>query len=222
MIDFPVGRGHARGYLAVPEGGDVPGVLVLHAWWGLNPFFKKFCDRLADNGFVALAPDLHHGKVASTIDEAMKLRSKLRRGVVEKQLNGAVNYLRKTVATNEGRIGVVGFSIGANFGLRLATLRSKDVTAVVAFYGGRIENYKKARVAFLGHFAEKDEWEPLDEVQKLEKSIRSAGSETTFYVYPNAKHWFFEENRPSQYDARAAGLAWRRTVRFLHTHLNGQ
>lgn len=219
MIDFPVGRGHASGYLAVPEGGDVPGVLALHAWWGLNHFFKRFCDRLAETGFVVLAPDLYHGKVVSTISGAKRLSSKLRRAVVERELSAAINYLRTTVATNEGKIGVVGFSMGANFGLWLATLRPKDVAAMVAFYGTRNGNYKRAKAAFLGHFAEIDEWEPLDEVQKLEKAIRSAGREVAFHVYPGTKHWFFEEDRLSQYDARAARLAWQRTVRFLHSHL---
>ena len=220
MIDFPAGRGHARGYLAVPEGGDVPGVLVLHAWWGLNSFFRKLCDRLAETGFVVLAPDLYHGKVASTINEAKRLRSKLKRAVVERELIGATNYLRTTVATNERRIGVVGFSLGANFGLRLATLRPEDVGAVVVFYGTRSENYRIAKAAFLGHFAEKDEWEPLERVRKLEKAIGSAGREITFHVYPNTKHWFFEKNRLNAYNARAAELAWQRTVRFLHAHLD--
>jgi carboxymethylenebutenolidase len=220
MIDFPAGHGHGSGYLVVPEGGDVPGVLVIHAWWGLNRFFRRFCDRLAENGFVVLAPDLYHGTVVSTVSGADRLSSELKRTLVERELNGAVNYLRTTFATNEGKIGVVGFSMGANFGLWLATTRPNDVAAVVAFYGTRDENYKRARAAFLGHFAEKDEWEPLDSVKRLEELIRSAGREVTFRIYPKTKHWFFEENRPSAYDAKAARLAWRRTLRFLHSHLD--
>jgi carboxymethylenebutenolidase len=220
MIDFPAGRGHARGYLAVSEGGDVPGVLVLHAWWGLNSFFREFCDRLAETGFVVLAPDLYQGRVTSTITGAKRLRSKLKRAVVERELIGATNYLRTAVATNEGRIGVVGFSLGANFALRLAALRPEDVGAVVVFYGSRNENYLVAKAAFLGHFAEKDEWEPLDQVRKLERAIGSAGREVTFHIYPNTGHWFFEKNQAKAYDRTAAELAWQRTVRFLHAHLD--
>ena len=63
----------ARGYLALPEHGDGPGVLVLHAWWGLNDTIKAFCTRLAEAGFVAFAPDLYHGKVADTIADAETL-----------------------------------------------------------------------------------------------------------------------------------------------------
>ena len=220
MIDFTAGRGHAPGYLVVPEGGDVPGVLVLHSWWGLNSFFRKLCDRLADTGFVALAPDLYHGRVTSTIGGAKRLRSKLKRTVVERELIGATNYLRTSVATNEGKIGVVGFSLGANLALRLATLRPEDVGAVVLFCGIRNENYRAAKAAVLGHFAEKDEWQPLDQVRKLEKAIESARKDVTFHIYPNTGHWFFEKNLLRPYDRTAAKLAWRRTVRFLRTHLD--
>lgn len=220
MITFQAGRGKAEGYLAVPEGGDVPGVLVLHAWWGLTQFFKQFCDRLAEKGFAVLAPDLYHGKASSTIPGAKRLRSKLRRAVVQKELNGAVDYLRTSVATNEGKIGVVGFSLGANLGLWLSELRSEDVAAVVAFYGTRNGNYKKTKAAFLGHFADHDEWEPLDNVRKMERKISSSGRKVTFHIYPETRHWFFEADRPSAYDPDAAEKAWRRTVSFLHNHLD--
>jgi len=206
--------------LVVPEGGGVPAVLVLHAWWGLNSFFKKFCERLAESGFVVLAPDLYHGEVTSTIIGAKRLRSTQRKPAVERELVGGVDYLRQAVATNEGRIGVLGFSMGANLALWLSTLRPKDVAAVVAFYGTRKENYGGAKAAFLGHFAEYDEYEPLGEVEELEKAIKSAGCRVTFHVYSKAQHWFFEENRPSTYDRRAAKLAWRRTVSFLHNYLD--
>jgi len=195
-------------------------VLVLHAWWGLNRFFKQFCDRLAENGFVALAPDLYHGKVSSTISGAKHLRTTLRQTVVERELNGAVDYLRKSVATNDSAIGVVGFSLGASFGLGVAASRPNDVAAVVVFYGTRDGSYREAKAAFLGHFAENDEWEPLKDVQKLEREIKSTGHDATFHVYPKTKHWFFEVDRPDAYDASAAEVAWERTLSFLHTHLD--
>jgi carboxymethylenebutenolidase len=118
-IEFQVGRSEFKGYLAVPEGGDVPGVLVIHAWWGLNTFFRGVSDRLASEGFVALAPDLYNGKTASTIDEAKRLRSKAKSLVVQKELNGAIDLLSSLFAVSGERIGVLGFSLGAYWGMGL-------------------------------------------------------------------------------------------------------
>src|ERR1051325_2460848 len=74
-ITFDVDGKPVNGYLATPSEPNAPGVIVLHAWWGLNPFFKSLCDRLAAEGFVAFAPDLNEGKIAQTIDEAKQIMS---------------------------------------------------------------------------------------------------------------------------------------------------
>jgi carboxymethylenebutenolidase len=220
MIEFSAGRRRARAYLAVPDGGDVPGIMVLHAWWGLNPFAKRVCNRLADAGFVGFAPDLYSGKTASTINEAKRLRSKMDNAIVRKQLNGAVDRLRDIFATSGDKIGVIGFSLGAYWALWLANERPHEVKAVVPFYGTRKGVYKHARAAFQGHFAQNDEWEPIESVRQLEKQLRSDGREVKFYTYRGTKHWFFEENRTAAYDAKAAQLAWKRTLSFLRRELN--
>jgi carboxymethylenebutenolidase len=138
---------------------------------------------------------------------------------VERELIGAVDYMRTSVATNEGKIGVVGFSLGANLGLWLSESRPEDVAAVVIFYGTRRGSFKKTKAAFQGHFADHDEWEPLKDVQKMEGEIKSARREITSYLYPGTRHWFFEADRRTAYDSDAAEKAWRRTVRFLHAQL---
>ena len=217
-----MGRAKADAYLSVPEGGDVPGVLVIPAWWGLNDFFRSLCDRLARSGFVALAPDIYHGKLARTIPEAKRLRSALKGPKLGKELVGAAEYLRNTFAETGDRIGVVGFSLGAYWGMWLAMAKPKEVAAVVAFYGGRKGDFRKSQAAFLGHFAEEDEWMPARSVREVEKQIRSAKREVEFHVYPGTRHWFFEENREDAYDAKAAKLAWKRTEQFLHAHLDSQ
>jgi len=220
MIEIKVDRTSSKAYLAVPEGGDVPGVLVIHAWWGLNDVFKGVCERLADAGFVALAPDLYNGRTASTITEAKHLRSKLKRTKVTKVLTHSVDYLLSLLAATGDRIGVVGFSLGAYWALWLAESKANEIAAVVPFYGTRSGNYRKAQAAFLGHFAESDQWEPLVSVRRLEERLGSAKKKVTFYVYPGTKHWFFEENQFEAYDKAAAKLAWDRTVEFLHRHLD--
>src|SRR5947209_19770553 len=113
--------------------------------------------------------------------------------------------------------------MGAFWGLWLAQELPADVAAVVLFYGTGDGNYSQIRAAFLGHFAETDEFEDPAVVQDLEKVLRTtSGKDVTFNIYPGTKHWFFEKDRPDAYDASAAELAWQRTIRFLKTQLSGR
>lgn len=219
MMKFEAGGKSDDAYLTIPSDGKGRGVLVLHAWWGLTGFFMSLCDRLANAGFVALAPDLYHGKTASTVDRAEQLGSKLKNNSVARELSGAVARLRSNSAVVGERIGVVGFSMGGYYALGLARQRPNDIAAVVVFYGSRTLDYRRTKAAFLGHFAEDDKWEPSAKVHKLEEKIRGAGREVNFHTYPGTKHWFFEEDRSDAYDASASQLAWQRTVDFLRSRL---
>lgn len=207
------------GYLATPDHANGCGVIVLHAWWGLNAFCRGLCDRLADEGLVALAPDLYHGRTASTVTRAEQLSSGLRSSVVSRELSEAVTYLQSRSAILARRIGVIGFSMGGYYAFGLARQRPDDIAAVVIFYGTRTLDYRKTKAAFLGHFAENDRWAPPEKVRKLEEKIRAAGKKVNFYTYPRTKHWFFEEDRPDAYDANASRIAWDRTVKFLKNKL---
>jgi carboxymethylenebutenolidase len=208
-----------EGYLAVPKNGKGPGVLVLHAWWGLNPFFRGLCERLAAEGLVAFAPDLYHGQVAVTVEEATRLRDSLKDEQAQADLYAAIDYLRELEGVSEGGLGAIGFSLGSNFALGVSGERPQDIRAVVAFYGTGGGDFASAKAAYLGHFGETDEWEPLEGVQWLEGELHKAGRQATFYMYPGTGHWFFEEDRPEAYNAQAAGLAWERTLRFLKVTL---
>ena len=212
-----------RAWLAMPESEAGPGVLALHAWWGLTPVFTEVCDRLAAEGFVALAPGLYpDGATTDSIAEAEKLVEAHDREpeVAEGIVLASEYHLRQLPAVTSDRIGVVGFSMGAWWALRLSQLRPDDVGAVVAFYGTGGGDFGAARAAYQGHFAEQDDFEPLEDIRALEDSIRTAGREVEFHTYPNTGHWFFEANRPDAYAAAAADLAWERTVSFLKTHLS--
>lgn len=221
MQEFSAGATTATGYLAVPERGSGPGVLVLHAWWGLTGVFTDVCDRLAAAGFVAFAPDLYGGQTATTIDAAERLMEQSDFGLQRTIVVAAATYLRAHPAVTGPAIGTIGFSMGANWALQLSTLQPGDVAAVVLFYGIDPIDLAASRAAYLGHFAEQDDYEPLQSVRALEEQIRSAGREVTFYVYPATGHWFFEANRPNAYDAASASLAWQRTIAFLEQHLGG-
>jgi carboxymethylenebutenolidase len=218
MIEFPIKGGTATGYLALPERGAGPAVLVLHAWWGLKPFFKELCDRLAGEGFVALAPDLYGGQTAATIEEAEQLISTLNPQATRAKVTGATAYLRRHPAVQGDGIGVIGFSMGGAWALLLSTLAPDDISAAVIFYGSGDGDFTVARAAYLAHYAENDEWEPIEDVRQVETNLRAAGREVTLHTYPGTQHWFFEADRP-EYRPEAAELAWRRTLDFLREHL---
>jgi carboxymethylenebutenolidase len=203
------------GYLAVPPTGKGPGVLVLHAWWGLNDTIKAFCTRLAESGFVAFAPDLYHGKVTDTIAGAESLSNTLDSNQAMADIADATRFLDERAGQDGRGLAVIGFSLGANFALDLAAADPEHVRSVVLFYGTGDGDYSSSRAAYLGHFAENDEFEPQLYVDGLEESLRRAGRPVTFYRYPGAGHWFFEPDRLDAYNQAAASLAWDRTLAFL-------
>jgi len=213
-ITFAINGQSVAGYLAVPTQPDAPGVIVLHAWWGLNSVFKRLCDRLASEGFVAFAPDLYDGKVARTIDEAKQLMSE---GKVERKqaiVAASPDFMRGRPEVRREGLSLIGFSMGAAWALDLASERPEEIHKAVLFYGVGDADFSKIKADILGHFSDVDEWEPLDGVRAMEAEMRTAGLDPTFHIYPNMKHWFFEEDRP-EYDPQAAELAWTRTLEFL-------
>jgi carboxymethylenebutenolidase len=218
LQDGPAG---SRAYLALPENGRGPGVLVLHAWWGLTHDFTDICDRLAAAGYVALAPSLYAGNAtATTIAEAEALRDthdeEAEAGPVA---HVSVTQLLEMPAVTSSTVATIGFSMGAYWALHLSQAMPEAISATVAVYGTDDGEYQTAQAAYLGHFAENDPYESLEWVQDLEARIRAAGREVTFYTYPGTSHWFIEPSQPAAYNAAAADLVWQRTLAFLKTHL---
>lgn len=219
-MGFQPGSKTTNGYLALPPSGNGAGVLVLHAWWGLNEFFVELCERLAAQGFVALAPDLFGGAIAASVEEAQLLVEGMDFEATQTKVLLALDTLRQHPAVKGSQVGVMGCSLGAAWALNLSALRPEDVAAVVIFYGLGEADFTASRAAYLGHFAEDDTWEPLDQVRAMEADIRAVGREVTFHVYPGVGHWFFEANQPEAYDAPSAEFAWERTLPFLQSHLD--
>jgi carboxymethylenebutenolidase len=206
-----------QGFLAVPSTGNGPGVLVLHAWWGLNDTLKAFCTRLAESGFVAFAPDLYHGKVADDIAGAEALAKALGANYLQAnaEIAQATMFLSERVGGPGRGLAVIGFSLGANYALDLAAADPEHIRSVVLFYGTGGGDFSSSRADYLGHFAEEDPFEPRSGVDDLEESLKRAGRSVTFYHYPGVGHWFFEPDRSQAYNQAAASLAWDRTLAFL-------
>ena len=201
-------------YLASTEKNG-PGILVLHAWWGLKPFFKQVCDRLAEQGYVVLAPDLYQGAIATTIEEAQAFHDKFEGEFMGDIVKAAKDHL--VSLRLDKPIGVIGFSMGAAWAIMTMT-KEPDVAATVLFYGAYSPDFNKTKSKVLGHFSDNDKWEPIEGVREMEANMKKAGLDATIYVYPNVHHWFVEEDRP-EYDSTSAQLAWDRTYGFLKKNL---
>ncbi|MEO1446177.1 MAG: dienelactone hydrolase family protein [Cyanobacteria bacterium J06635_11] len=201
------------GYLAIPSIGSSGAVLVLHAWWGLNDTMRTVCTRLADSGFAAFAPDLYHGPVTDSIAEAEALSDALDPKQAKADITEAILFLKKRADQTD--LAVIGFSLGAYFALELSVTEPDLIQSVVVFYGTRPGDYSNSKAAYLGHFAEMDEFEPQSNIDELEVALRRAGGPVSFYCYGGTGHWFFELERSQAFNQAAASLAWDRTLAFL-------
>ncbi len=206
------------GYLALPDRGEGPGILVLHAWWGLTHSIRALCDRLAEEGFVALAPDLLGGHVATTVADAETQLAVASPDEMANLTRSSVITLREMPMTPDAPVGVLGFSMGASMALWASARVPDAVAATVVFYGAQDIDFAGAQSAYLGHFAETDAYVDDDSVALLEAELHLDDLAVTFHRYPGTAHWFFEEDRP-EYDEVAASLAWERTLAFLRQHL---
>ena len=178
-----------QGFLALPPTGAGPGVLVLHAWWGLNDTIKGVCHQLAASGYIAFAPDLYHGKVADTIPDAEILGGTVDTNFLQAkaEVAEAALYLSERVGQSDRGLAVVAFSLGGFFALDLSAADPEHIRSVVLFYGteGTMgTDFSTSRAAYLGHFAENDQYETKSNVDSLEQSLKRAGRPVTFYVYP--------------------------------------
>ena len=190
-----------------------PGVLVLPSWWGLKPFFKQVCDRLAEHGYTALAPDYYHGRIGHTIDEAKALQQEAEGepDAMAATIKAAKDHLA-SLRTGES-MGILGFSIGTDWAI-LSAASAPNIAAIILFYGYYSVDFSHMKSKVLGHYAETDEWQPLAGAKEMEEGMKAAGVDVNLHVYPGTAHWFMEADRP-EYDPAAASLAWERTLEFL-------
>ena len=221
-VDFESRSGKkVSGELAVPAGaGKAPAVVVLQEWWGVNDHIRSILSRLAADGFLALAPDLYHGTVTKSAEEAGKLMQALDHEQALDEIEGAAMYLTGHERAG-GRVGVMGFCMGGMLTFRSAE-RISDFSCAVSFYGAPPPdqyNVAKVRAPIVAHVARQDGWVTPELVETIRKNLTARGGTMTVHLY-EADHAFFNDTRPEVYSPENAQLAWERTTKFLHQQLD--
>lgn len=226
MVEFASNGSTAAGYLATPEGGSGPGVIVVQEWWGLDSGITEMADRLAAAGFVALAPDLYHGELAghTEMDKAGELMQSMPPDRAGRDMSGAVDYLADHDATTGDGIGVMGFCMGGMLTFVLAALRPDKVKAAVPFYGfpqgDDQPDYSRISAAIQGHMAEHDDFFPPDAAKALEARLQELGKDVTLTVHPGAGHAFMApHNALGTQDLDLYDQIWPEATAFLREHL---
>lgn len=219
-VQFDAGTGAASGYLARPaEPSDPPaGVVVIQEWWGLVPHIEDVADRVAALGYVALAPDLYHGKSTVEAEEAHHLMEGLDWGRATQELAGAVAHLRGVEGV--ARVGVVGFCMGG--ALTVIAAADPGVDAYAAFYGfppaGAVA-LDAIEAPGLLFFGENEDFFSVPDAEAFAEQQRGRDRPTEVVVYPGAGHAFFNDTRPEAYQKAAAEAAWQRTVELFAQYL---
>jgi len=222
-VEFPSNGGTAPAYLAIPAGGGGPGVVVLQEWWGLEDHIRDVCERLAAEGFVALAPDLYRGETTTEPDEAEQKMMAMSMDQAERDMRGAVDHLAQQTGVHGEGIGTLGFCLGGGLAIWAATVNPKVRAAVTYYYvmpHGK-PDFSKIGAPVLGHFGTADDFVSLDDAKALEHEIDQATDQSVkFEFYEGRGHAFFNDtDRLGTYDAEAAKQSWTRTVEFLHSNL---
>jgi carboxymethylenebutenolidase len=226
-IEFPItsnggGAGSATGYLAEPAGGHGPAVIVLQEWWGVDEHIRSICDRLAAEGFYALAPDLYRGETTDQPSEAQQKMMALSMSEAEKDMCSAADHLAAQPGFEGSGVGAIGFCLGGGLAVWAAATCPKVAAAVSYYYvmpHGK-PDFSGISGPVLGHFGTADEFVPVDAAKALEAEIRDVGADVTFHFYEGAGHAFFNDtNRLGTFDPDHAQSSWERTVGFLRSAL---
>jgi carboxymethylenebutenolidase len=216
-VKFSTAKGPADGWLVRP-GSARPGVVVIQEWWGLVPHIQDVAGRFAAQGYVALAPDLYHGKSTVDAEEASHLMQGLDWGRAVEEIAGAVRYLRDSAGVD--RVGLVGYCMGGALTVLGATLPGID--AFVAYYGfppAGAADLARISAPGLILFGEQEGYFSIPDAQAFAARQREAGRHCDVVVYPGAGHAFFNDDRPETFNETASNDAWRRTLDHFGRHL---
>jgi carboxymethylenebutenolidase len=224
MVSFPSSGDNCEAYLAIPDSGSGPGVVVVQEWWGLVDHIKAVSDRFAEAGFVALAPDFFHGEQTDEPDDAQRLLMSMEMDRAARDIQGAARYLASRDEVEGNGIGAVGFCMGGSLALWSGAL-DEEVKVAVGFYPAlpweamspTWGNY--ANKSAMIHASEEDGTSKADGVQAAVRGIEKAGGDVEVYDYPGSSHAFFNDTRPEVHDPEASAAAWASVVPFLRANI---
>lgn len=213
------------GYLARPADttDPLPALIVIHEWWGLNDNIKMMTQRLAGEGYTALAVDLYNGEVAQSPEQARALVQAATQNPqqLEANLRQAYQYLDEQQAP---KIGSIGWCFGGSWSLNTALLFPNELDAAVIYYGGQLVTdpgrLRSLNMPILGIFGALDDNPPVETVKQFESALKSLNKPVEVHIYEGADHAFANPSG-TRYKADAAADAWDKTVAFLERHLKG-
>jgi carboxymethylenebutenolidase len=217
MVDLAGGKA----YLSLPTEGEAPfpAIVVIQEWWGLNDHIKLWSDRLAADGYAALAVDLYDGALATTPDEAMAAMQAVKDDRALEILKAGFGFLGSDARVKAARIGCIGWCFGGGWSLRLA-MAEPELDACVMYYGRLVDDpaeLAKMKAPLCAVFGNQDTGIPPDAVDAFEKALQTAGADYQIHRY-DANHAFANPSS-ARYDQEAAAKAWSVVVPFLAYHL---
>jgi carboxymethylenebutenolidase len=226
-----------RGYYAAPNSRQkAPAVMVLMEAFGLNNNIKGVCDRLAQAGYAALAPDFYHGQVFAYKDIKLaiaKLKT-LDDSVVMAEFGKGLDFLKTRRAVRQEGVGVTGFCMGGRYTFLANSVHADRVKAAVSFYGGGIaavadvagrqmllDKVTKMQAPIMFMYGSEDSYIVAEEHERIALALSQAKKRYTINVFPGAGHGFMSDRRES-YNKAAAEEAWAMTLAFFDRHLAKQ
>lgn len=209
------------GYLAKPEesNGESPGIIVIHEWWGLNDNIRMMTDKLAGEGYTALAVDLYNGKIAESPDNAQEYAGSVNDEEAIDNLTQAYEYLNEQ--ENASNLGTIGWCFGGGWSLRTALAHPEEIDAAVIYYGRLItdaDELEKLEMPILGIFGAEDDGIPPEQVREFESVLNEVGVSNSIHIYEGADHAFANPSG-ERYNKEAAEDAWQKTTAFFEKHL---
>ena len=222
-VSYKSGDETVSAYLALPDGaGKHPAIIVIHEWWGLNDWVKEQTEKLAEQGYVALAVDLYRGKAATDPSEAHELMRGLPQDRAIRDMQAAYAYLATRKDVKSDKIGSIGWCMGGGLSLQLA-IHQPRLAACVVNYGSLPtdpNDIQQIMAPVLGNFGADDKGITPADVNAFDKTMKGMNHRIDVKIYPGAGHAFENPNNTNGYRPEAAADAWKRTIAFLQKALS--